>query len=91
MIKIYTKHNPITLFLSGLLALTATGCSTILFSKLSGLFDALTEQYDPQGFGVLPALAGMPSIRKTVLPQFALVSHAGTFRNSSPHIYSILS
>jgi hypothetical protein len=91
MSKVYTKHNPIILFISKLLALTATNCFTNLFSKLSDLFDALPGKSDPQGFGVLPALAGMPSVRKTVLPQYALVSHAGNFHNCSPHIYSILS
>ena len=91
MSKVYTKHNPIILLFSKLLALTATNHFTSLFSKLSGLFDALQEKSHPQGFGALPALAGMPSVRKTVLPQYALVSHAGNFRNCSPHIYSILS
>lgn len=86
MSKIYTKHNPIIFWLSNLLALIATNHFTDLFSKLSGLFNALPDKSDPQGIGALPALAGMLSVKKAVLPQFALVSHAGNFR-TFPHIF----
>jgi hypothetical protein len=91
MSKFYTKHNSIILFFGKQLATTVASSITCPFYKLSGLFDALLDRFDPQGVDAFSMLAGVPSIQENDLLQYALILHTGNFRNCSPYSYSILS